>query len=88
MEIKLGRCGRCPSNLDEGLLARLKEWRRTRAKELKVPPYVVFTDATLLAIAEQQPADRGGLVAISGIGPGKVERFGADVLAVIRSEHG
>jgi DNA helicase-2/ATP-dependent DNA helicase PcrA len=88
MEIKLGRCGRCPSNLDEDLLDRLKEWRTTRAKELKVPPFVVFTDATLLAIAEQQPADRGGLVSISGIGPSKVERFGTDVLAVIRSEHG
>jgi DNA helicase II / ATP-dependent DNA helicase PcrA len=88
MEIKLGRCGRCPSNLDEGLLARLKAWRTSRAKDLKVPPYVVFTDATLLAIAEQRPADRDGLVSISGIGPSKVERFGADVLAVIRGEHG
>jgi DNA helicase-2/ATP-dependent DNA helicase PcrA len=86
MEIKLGRCGRCPSTLDEDLLARLKEWRITRAKELKVPPFVVFTDATLIAIAEQQPADRGSLVSISGIGPSKVERFGADVLAVINGE--
>ncbi|HVV14429.1 ATP-dependent DNA helicase UvrD2 [Amycolatopsis sp.] len=88
MEIKLGRCGRCPSNLDEGLFARLKEWRTTRARELKVPPFVVFTDATLLAIAEQQPTDRGGLVSISGIGANKVERFGAEVLAVINTEHG
>lgn len=88
MEIKLGRCGGCPSALDEDLLARLKDWRTSRAKELKVPPYVVFTDATLLAIAEQRPHDRHGLVSISGIGPGKVERFGADVLAVIHGGHG
>ncbi|MTD59423.1 ATP-dependent DNA helicase UvrD2 [Amycolatopsis pithecellobii] len=86
MEIKLGRCRRCPSNVDEELLDRLKEWRGTRAKELKVPPFVVFTDATLIAIAEQQPADRGGLVAISGIGPNKASRFGDDVLAVVNSE--
>jgi DNA helicase-2/ATP-dependent DNA helicase PcrA len=88
MEIKLGRCGRCPSTLDENLLARLKEWRITRAKELKVPPFVVFTDATLIAIAEQQPTDSGSLVSISGIGSSKVERFGADVLAVINGERG
>ncbi|KAA9155567.1 ATP-dependent DNA helicase UvrD2 [Amycolatopsis acidicola] len=85
MEIKLGRCGRCPSNLDEQLFARLKDWRTNRARELKVPAFVVFTDATLLAIAEQQPADRGALVAISGIGPSKVERFGDEVLAVINT---
>lgn len=88
MEIKLARCGRCPSNVDEELLARLKEWRTGRATELKVPPFVVFTDATLVAIAEQRPADHRGLVSISGIGPTKIERFGADVLAVVRGEQG
>lgn len=88
IEIKLARCARCPSNLDEELLARLKDWRTNRARELKVPPFVVFTDATLVAIAEQRPADHRGLVSISGIGPTKVERFGADVLAVVRGERG
>ncbi|WP_236795322.1 ATP-dependent DNA helicase UvrD2 [Amycolatopsis sp. GM8] len=88
MEIKLGRCRRCPSNVDEELLDRLREWRITRAKELKVPPFVVFTDATLIAIAEQQPADHRGLVAISGIGPNKASRFGEDVLAVVNGERG
>ena len=86
LEVKLGRCARCPSDLDEGLLDRLKEWRAERARELKVPPFVVFTDATLAAIAEQRPDDPRGLVAISGIGPTKVQRFGEDVLSVIRSE--
>ncbi len=84
-EVKLGRCARCPSDVDEGLLARLKEWRIERARELKVPAYVVFTDATLIAIAEQRPADSSALVAISGIGATKLERFGADVLAVLRA---
>jgi len=87
MEIKLNRCGRCPSSVDEDLLERLKDWRSARARELKVPAFVVFTDATLVAIAEQRPADSGGLVSISGIGPTKVERFGAEVLAVVRAEH-
>jgi DNA helicase-2/ATP-dependent DNA helicase PcrA len=86
MAIKLGRCGKCPSTVDEDLLARLKLWRSERAKELKVPTFVVFTDATLIAIAEQSPADDRALVSISGIGATKLERFGAEVLAVIRGD--
>jgi ATP-dependent DNA helicase UvrD/PcrA len=86
--IKLGRCQSCPSDVDEELLARLRQWRASRAKQLKVPPYVVFTDATLVAIAEQRPADTGGLVAISGIGPTKLDKFGADVLALVQGGAG
>jgi DNA helicase-2/ATP-dependent DNA helicase PcrA len=83
---KLGRCADCPSDIDEELLVRLKEWRSKRARELKVPAYVVFTDATLTAIAEQRPADSSGLVSISGIGATKLERFGDDVLALVQGE--
>ncbi|WHT18472.1 ATP-dependent DNA helicase UvrD2 [Crossiella sp. CA-258035] len=90
--IKLGRCAGCPSTVDEELLARLLAWRGARAKQLKVPPYVVFTDATLTAIAEQRPADDAALVSISGIGATKLTRFGADVLALVHgaqsSDHG
>ncbi|MEU3271293.1 ATP-dependent DNA helicase UvrD2 [Saccharomonospora sp. NPDC006951] len=84
MDIKLGRCGKCPADVDEDLLARLKEWRVERARELKVPAFVVFTDATLVAIAEQRPADDSALVSISGIGATKLERFGAEILAVVK----
>ncbi|WP_106182100.1 ATP-dependent DNA helicase UvrD2 [Prauserella shujinwangii] len=87
LEVKLGRCTNCPADVDENLLARLKEWRGDRARQLKVPAYVVFTDATLLAIAEQRPTDDRALVAISGIGATKLERFGAEVLAVVREAH-
>ncbi|WP_408015825.1 ATP-dependent DNA helicase UvrD2 [Rhodococcus chondri] len=82
----LGRCESCPSNLDEGLLVALKEWRRDRSKEMKVPAYVVFSDNTLVAIAEQQPRDDRSLVAIPGIGAKKLEQYGADVLALVRGE--
>jgi DNA helicase II / ATP-dependent DNA helicase PcrA len=81
--IKLGRCAGCPSDLDEELLGRLREWRSERARGLKVPAYVVFTDATLMAIAEQRPTDASGLVSISGIGAGKLDKFGAEVLALV-----
>jgi len=88
LEVKLGRCGRCPSNMDENLLEKLKAWRGARSRELKVPAFVVFTDATLMAIAEQRPTDDGALVAISGIGATKLERFGAEILDVVRSTMG
>ncbi|MFE2756843.1 ATP-dependent DNA helicase UvrD2 [Actinosynnema sp. NPDC059335] len=82
--IKLSRCASCPSDLDEELLTRLRAWRADRARELKVPAYVVFTDATLVAIAEQRPEDVAGLVSISGIGAAKLDRYGDDVLALVR----
>jgi DNA helicase-2/ATP-dependent DNA helicase PcrA len=82
----LGRCEDCPSNLDLALFDALKAWRSAKSKELKVPAYVVFSDNTLTAIAEQQPQDDRGLVSIPGIGAKKLERFGADVLAVVRGE--
>jgi DNA helicase-2/ATP-dependent DNA helicase PcrA len=88
LEVKLGRCGRCPSTMDENLLEKLKAWRATRSRELKVPAFVVFTDATLMAIAEQRPADERALVSISGIGATKLERFGAEILGVVRSAVG
>jgi DNA helicase-2/ATP-dependent DNA helicase PcrA len=86
MAIKLGRCESCPSNVDEALLERLRGWRTERAKGLKVPPYVVFTDATLTAIAEQRPSDQAALVAISGIGAAKLDKFGSEVLALVAGD--
>jgi DNA helicase-2/ATP-dependent DNA helicase PcrA len=82
--IMLRRCESCPSDLDEELLGRLKEWRLQTSKELKVPAYVVFTDNTLIAIAETLPTDDAALVAIPGIGARKLEQFGPDVLALVR----
>lgn len=86
LPVKLGRCADCPSDLDEDLLARLRSWRTEQAKQLKVPAYVVFTDATLIAIAEQRPVDQAGLVAISGIGATKLDRFGDAVLSMVRGQ--
>ena len=82
----LRRCTGCPADLDVELLDRLKAWRSTTAKQQQVPTYVVFTDATLTAIAEQRPADQGALVAIPGIGARKLDRYGPDVLSLISAE--
>jgi DNA helicase-2/ATP-dependent DNA helicase PcrA len=83
--IMLRRCESCPSDIDEQLLADLKEWRLATAKEMSVPAYVVFTDNTLIAIAETLPADDAALVAIPGIGARKLEQYGPDVLELVRN---
>jgi DNA helicase II / ATP-dependent DNA helicase PcrA len=82
--IMLRRCETCPSDIDEVLLAELKDWRLRTSKEMSVPAYVVFTDNTLIAIAETLPVDDAGLVAIPGIGARKLEQFGPDVLAMVK----
>ncbi|MFM8599188.1 MAG: ATP-dependent DNA helicase UvrD2 [Mycobacterium sp.] len=83
--IMLRRCETCSVDVDEELLATLKEWRLKTSKEMGVPAYVVFTDNTLIAIAESLPADDAALVAIPGIGARKLEQFGADVLELVRA---
>ncbi|MGK5626914.1 ATP-dependent DNA helicase UvrD2 [Streptomyces sp. URMC 123] len=85
-EMKLMRCEGCPSDLDEALYERLREWRMEQAKELGQPAYCVFTDKTLMAIAEAVPATESELAGISGVGRRKLDRFGADVLALCAGE--
>ncbi|MEU4726990.1 ATP-dependent DNA helicase UvrD2 [Streptomyces sp. NPDC023588] len=81
-ELKLMRCEDCPSDMDEGLYERLREWRADQAKEQGLPAYCVFTDKTLMAIAEAAPGEAGELSMISGVGGRKLERYGAEVLAI------
>ena len=83
-ERKIGRCADCPPTYDEALFEDLREWRRERADEQKVPAFCVFTDATLVAIAEALPAERTALARIPGIGKSKLDRFGDDVLGIVK----
>ena len=62
---------------------RLRAWRKARAAEQGVPPYVIFHDRTLLEIAEAAPVSLGELARISGVGQAKLDRYGADVLAAL-----
>ena len=82
-ERKLGRCASCPSDRDEELHERLIDWRARVSEQQKVPAYVVFTDATLAAIAERLPGRAEELVAIAGIGPRKLSLYGEAVLALV-----
>ncbi|MFJ7773796.1 ATP-dependent DNA helicase UvrD2 [Streptomyces yangpuensis] len=81
-ELKLMRCEDCPSDMDAGLYERLREWRAAQADQQGLPAYCVFTDKTLTAIAEASPAEPGELSMISGVGRRKLDRYGADVLAI------
>ncbi|MFI5683922.1 ATP-dependent DNA helicase UvrD2 [Streptomyces sp. NPDC051636] len=81
-EMKLMRCEDCPSDMDEGLYERLREWRAEQAGRSGQPAFCVFTDKTLMAIAETVPEDDGELARIPGVGVRKLNRYGADVLAI------
>ncbi|MFD0123541.1 MULTISPECIES: ATP-dependent DNA helicase UvrD2 [Streptomyces] len=81
-ELKLMRCEDCPSDMDEGLYERLREWRAAESKLQGLPAYCVFTDKTLIAIAEAAPSEAGELSMISGVGGRKLDRYGAEVLAI------
>jgi ATP-dependent DNA helicase RecQ len=68
---------------DRDLFELLRAERLSIAKDLDVPPYVVFPDTTLIAMARLRPRDRLALLDIPGIGETKRDRFGDAFLAVI-----
>ncbi|MFI5974060.1 ATP-dependent DNA helicase UvrD2 [Streptomyces sp. NPDC051452] len=81
-EMKLMRCEDCPSDMDEGLYERLREWRAVQAERSGQPDFCVFTDRTLIAIAEAQPESPAELSRIPGVLSRKLRSYGADVLAI------
>ena len=68
----------------EELFDELKTLRTEFAREEGVPPYVVFSDATLVELATYLPQDESEMLKISGVGDVKMERYGADFLRVVR----
>ncbi len=84
-EQRRGRCDTCPPLASESLMDELRLWRREKSRELAAPAYTVFTDATLEAIAERRPATDDELLVVPGIGPAKLERFGEDILDLLRN---
>jgi superfamily II DNA helicase RecQ len=68
----------------EATVQRLKAWRAAEAKRLGWPAYMVLHDRVIDAVAAAAPANTRQLLAIDGIGPAKVERFGEAILLVCR----
>jgi DNA helicase-2/ATP-dependent DNA helicase PcrA len=82
-ERKVGRCGQCPPSYEEQTFDALRQWRKDVALAADVPAFVVFTDATLTAIAEARPKSLEELAKLAGVGPSKLEKYGEAVLAVL-----
>ncbi|WP_413993602.1 DNA helicase RecQ [Labrys okinawensis] len=72
---------------DEALFQALRAERSRLAREQGIPPYMVFADTTLRAMATQRPGNRAEFLALSGVGQAKLDHYGAAFLAVLAS-HG
>jgi ATP-dependent DNA helicase RecQ len=69
--------------VDGALFEALRRLRRELADERRVPPYVIFSDATLHELARLRPRSREALLAIKGVGEWKCAQYGDRFLAVI-----
>lgn len=85
-EVKLGRHLGCEVDIDERLFERLRTWRAATASRASVPAFVVFTDATLRALAEQRPSTPAELRRVPGIGTVKIDRYGTQLLEILTDE--
>ena len=72
-----------PEDIDEGLLARLKEKRLELAQARNVPAYVIFPDRTLIALADARPETLDAMLEVNGVGAKKLERYGQIFLDLI-----
>jgi ATP-dependent DNA helicase RecQ len=72
-----------PLDPDLSLFDRLRALRKEIAKERGVPPYVVFSDATLLQMASLRPQTNAQMLTISGVGPTKLEHYGERFLKAL-----
>ena len=64
------------------LETKLRAWRLATAREQRLPPFFVFADSVLRAIARARPTSLNSLLAVDGIGQAKLERFGADICRI------
>ncbi len=70
-------------SLAEEIIKNLKAWRKRKADDLNIAPYMIFGDKTLLDLAAKKPKSRGELLNVYGIGSAKAEEFGRAILSII-----
>jgi len=70
---------------DDLVFDRLRAWRIDRARAQGVPPFFVLSDAVLHAIAAHRPREVAELKFVKGMGPKKVEQYGADIVHIINA---
>ncbi|GAB2616820.1 ATP-dependent helicase [Pseudactinotalea suaedae] len=80
------RAALAAQDVDPDLLERLRGWRTQVAKQIDKPGFTILHDSTLVAIAAAQPRELRQLAILRGIGPTKIEAYGAQILAVVRGD--
>jgi DNA helicase-2/ATP-dependent DNA helicase PcrA len=86
---RLARCRRAyprPSgqpDADPQVFEALRAWRATAARAMGVPPFVLLHDGTLRALAAARPSTADELLAVPGLGPVKVARYGEAILTLV-----
>ena len=76
---------RVSAEVDSGLAEYLREWRRTLARERKIPAYIILHDSVLEELCRRRPASFRELQQIPGIGERKADVYGADILQALRT---
>ncbi len=86
---KAKRSGKNDKNpVGDPVFDALRTWRSGRAKAANVPAYLIFSDQSLRAMAKRQPVTKGQLANISGVGPVKLERYGDDIIKMVKQSQG
>ena len=67
----------------EKILENLKNWRKRKADDLNIPPFMIFGDKTLLDLAAKKPTNKNDLLNVYGIGKAKSEEFGRAIVQII-----
>lgn len=70
----------------EALVAKLRQWRALEAKRLGIPVFLILHDKTLQAVAQARPSTPNQLLAVNGMGPAKVEKFGGALLSLCSAQ--
>lgn len=74
--------GGAPVGYSELAATELRRWRKELARELEIPPFIIFNDATLLGLAAALPVDRASFLMVKGTGESRWERFGPKVVEI------
>ncbi|MBU5360753.1 DNA helicase RecQ [Enterococcus raffinosus] len=72
---------------DDALFEEMRSLRSQLAQEKNLPPYVIFSDKTLMELAEKQPQTSLEFLQIKGVGKSKLDNYGEQFLALLKKEN-
>jgi ribonuclease D len=72
------------SEAPAGVVEALRSWRLAEARARGIPAFRILTDRQLVAIAEAQPSGPDELLAVSGLGEKRVQRYGTQIMRIVR----